>query len=184
MKLLDAVNLVLPKLGERPVTSLEVKHPTLAVLLPIIEQTQINTLQRGWWFNEFEYTAYPNLQGEIDIGVDCLSFVPNSDGEAIVRGQRLYNPQTLTFVFDAPVKGRLVQNMVFDELPESAATYVFYSSLIEAYTTDLGVTQELAVWQGLAGRAWSDLLAEHLRQRKHSTRKTRTWRKLIRAMQG
>ena len=48
MKLLDAVNLVLPKLGERPVTSLEVKHPTLAVLLPIIEQTQINTLQRGW----------------------------------------------------------------------------------------------------------------------------------------
>ena len=71
MKLLDAVNLVLPKLGERPVTSLEVKHPTLAVLLPIIEQTQMNTLQRGWWFNEYEYTAYPNAQGEIGIGVDA-----------------------------------------------------------------------------------------------------------------
>ena len=73
MKLLDAVNLVLPKLGERPVTSLEVKHPTLAVLLPIIEQTQVNTLQRGWWFNEYEYTAYPNAQGEIDIGATSVN---------------------------------------------------------------------------------------------------------------
>ena len=184
MKLLDAVNLVLPKLGERPVTSLEVKHPTLAVLLPIIEQTQVNTLQRGWWFNEYEYTAYPNLQGEIDIGADALSFIPDYEGTAIIRGQRLFNPKTLTYVFDTPVKGKLINNVVFDELPEAAATYVFYAALIEAYTTDLGVTQELQIWQGLAARAWSDLLAEHLRQRKHSTRKSRRWRQLISAMQG
>lgn len=184
MKLLDAVNLVLPKLGERPVTSLEVKHPTLAVLLPIIEQTRTNTLQRGWWFNEFKYTAYPNAQGEIDIGTDCLSFVPTSSGAAVVRGQRLYNPETLSFTFTSSVEGRVVQLVEFDELPESAATYIFYSALIEAYTTDLGVTQELQIWQGLAARAWSDLLAEHLRQRKHSTRKTRAWRNLINAMQG
>jgi hypothetical protein len=32
MQLLTAVNLVLPKLGERAVTSLTVKHPTLAIL--------------------------------------------------------------------------------------------------------------------------------------------------------
>lgn len=184
MQLLSAVNLVLPKLGERPVTSLEVKHPTLAILLPIIAQTQVNTLQRGWWFNEYDYTAYPNLQGEIDIGVDALSFVPDCEGTAIIRGQRLFNPKTLTYVFTGPVSGSLVQNVVFEELPESAATYVFYSALIEAYTTDLGVTQELQVWQGLAARAWSDLLAEHLRQRKHSTRKSRRWQKLTNALRG
>ena len=32
MKLLDAVNLILPKLGEHPVTSLTIKHPTLAIV--------------------------------------------------------------------------------------------------------------------------------------------------------
>lgn len=184
MKLLDAVNLVMPKLGERPVTSLEQKHPTLAVLLPIMEQTLQNTLQRGWWFNEFAYTAYPSGTGEIDIGTDCLSFVPECAGAAVVRGQRLYNPQTLSYVFDAPVKGKVIQMLLFDDLPESAATYVLYSSAIEAYATDLGVTQELQVWQTLASRAWSDLLAEHLRQRQFSTRRSRRWRELISAMRS
>lgn len=184
MKLLDAVNLVMPKLGERPVTSLLVKHPTLAVLLPIIEQTQKNTLQRGWWFNEYDYTAYPDSNGEITLGIDTLSFVPQSDGTAILRGIRLFNPKTLTFVFDSTIKGRLIQQVEFEELPESVATYVFYAALVEAYSTDLGVTQELQVWQSLAARAWSDMLGEHLRQRKHSTRKSRRWREMVCAMQG
>lgn len=184
MQLLSAVNLVLPKLGERPVTSLIVKHPTLAIILPIIEQSQRNVLIRGWWFNEFRYTAYPSPTGEIDIGANALSFIPDAADTAVVRGQRLYNPKTLSYVFDAPVAGLVTQNIEFDELPESAAAYIFYSSLIEAYTTDLGVTQELQVWQSLAGIAWSALLSEHLRQRKFNTRKTRQWRKLINAMQG
>lgn len=184
MELLRAVNLVLPKLGERPVTSLTVRHPTLAILLPIIEQARRNALSKGWWFNEFDYTAYPATNGEIDIGADALSFVPFQSDVAVVRGQRLYNPTNLSYIFTEPVAGRVVQDVAFDELPESAATYVFNSALIEAYTTDLGVTQELQVWQSLAGMAWSDMLAEHLRQRKHSTRKSRRWRQLISAMRG
>lgn len=184
MELLDAVNLVLPKLGERPVTSIAVKHPTLAVLLPILEQTQRNTLMSGWWFNEFEYTAYPAVNGEIDIGVDALSFIPDVPDTAVVRGQRLYNPKTLSYVFTDTVKGTVVQNVQFNELPDSAASYVFYSAMVEAYATDLGVTQELGVWQSMAGRAWSSMLSEHLRQRKHSTRRSRHWRNLINAMRG
>lgn len=174
----------MPKLGERAVTSLTTKHPTLAILLPIIEQTLRTTLQRGWWFNEFEYTAHPAVSGEIDIGTSALSFVPHQDGVAVVRGQRLYNPATLSYTFTEPVDGKVIQYVQFNELPESAASYVFYSALIEAYATDIGVTQELGVWQTQAARAWNDLLAEHLRQRKFSTRKSRRWRQLISAMRG
>lgn len=184
MQLLSAVNLVLPKLGERAVTSLDVRHPTLAVLLPIIDQTQRNVLRRGWWFNEFNYKAYPSVSGEIDVGSDTLSFIPIESDTAVVRGTRLYNPETLSYVFDSYVEGKVIQNIEFDELPDSAASYIFYASLVEAYATDLGVTQELSVWQSLAGMAWSDLLAEHLRQRKHSTRKSRRWRQLIYALRG
>lgn len=184
MKLIDAVNLILPKVGERPVTSLAVKHPTLAVLLPIMDITRRSALKRGWWFNEFEYTAYPNIEGEIDMGVDTLSFVPAGSAQAVLRGRRLFNPVTLTYVFDAPVKGRVITDVVFDDLPDACAEYVLYGSAVEAYTTDLGVTQELTVWQSLSNKAWSDMLAEHLRQRKHSTRKSRRWAAYKSALQG
>lgn len=184
MLLLSAVNLVLPKLGERPVTSLDVRHPTLAVILPIIANTLKNTLQRGWWFNEYPYTAYPAVDGTITLGVDTLSFVPDKGGVAVARGLNLFNPDTLSYTFTEPVSGYIIQTVAFDELPESAASYVFYSALVEAYTTDLGVTQELQIWQSLAGMAWSDLLTEHLRQRKHSTRNTRAWASFRRALRG
>ncbi len=184
MKLLDAVNLIMPKLGERAVTSLSVKHPTLAVLLPIIEQTRKTTLLRGWWFNKYAYTAYPDTDGVIALGSDTLSFVPDDAGTAVVRGQNLFNPVTLTGVFSAPVTGTVIQNVEFDLLPESAAYYVFYSALVEAFTTDIGVTQELGVWQSKAGQGWSDMLMEHLRQVKTSTKTRRAWAKLQQAMRA
>lgn len=184
MELLTAVNLVLPKLGERPVTSLAVRHPTLAILLPIIAQTQKTLLLRGWWFNEFDHKAFPGTDGEIAMGTDVLSFVPKLPNQAVLRALRLYNPETLSYVFTDPVEGRVRVTMDFDELPESAANNVFYAALVEAFTTDLGVTQELGVWQSLAASSYSDLLAEHLRQKKYNTRNSRPWRRFVRALQG
>lgn len=184
MELLTAVNQVLPKLGERPVTNLQVKHPTLAILLPIIDQTKRTLLLKGWWFNEFPYKAFPGNGGEIAMGIETLSFVPTYRDTATLRGGKLYNPITLSYVFTEPVEGRIRQNMEFNELPESAANYVFYAALVEAFTTDLGVTQELGVWQALAGQAHSDLLGEHLRQKKFNTRSSRRWRKFAWSLQG
>lgn len=184
MLLLDAVNLVMPKLGERPVTSLTVKHPTLGILLPIIEQTRRNALRRGWWFNEFQYEAFPGTDGTIDIGIDTLSFIPDMADTAVVRGTKLYNPLTLSYVFTHSVKGRVIKDVPFEELPESAAAYVFYSSLVDAFATDLGVSEEFGVWQSMAARAWSDLLAEHLRQRKFTTRRSRRWQQLRSALRS
>lgn len=184
MKLLDAVNLIMPKLGERPVTSLDVAHPTLAVLLPILEKNRIDTLIKGWWFNEYEHVAMPDSEGVITLGNDTLRFIPHCSGIAVMRGKQLFNPSTLTNVFTSSVAGVITQDVEFDLLPDSAATYVFYSSLVEAYTTDLGVSQELQVWQMKAGDAWGTLLGEHLMQKKPSTRKLRTWRNLRKAMQA
>lgn len=181
MELLAAVNLTLPKLGERAVTSLSVKHPTLAVLLPIIEHTRKTTLMRGWWFNKYKYTAVPDTGGVITMGTDTLSFVPDCPGTAVLRGRELFNPTTLTNVFTGSVNGTVTQDVPFDLLPESMANYVFYSSLVEAFTTDIGVSQELGIWQTKAAQGWSDVLAEHLRQVKPNTRHNRHWRRLIQA---
>lgn len=184
MLLLDAVNLIMPKLGERPVTSLDVRHPTIAVLLPILDQKRRNTLMRGWWFNEYDYTAPIDVDGHINVGDDWLQFVPVTPDTAVVRGSRLFNLQTLTDVFTEAVKGRVTQDVEFESLPESAAQYVFYSALVDAYGTDIGVTQELSIWQAQAAEGWSALTGEHLRQKKYSTRSSRVWQRYRRSLQA
>ncbi len=185
MKLLDAVNLMLPKLGEHPVTSLDVRHPTLAIILPEVENELTALLIRGWWFNEFEYTAYPDIDGEILLGADTLAFVPlTSEPLAALRGLRLYNTKTVSYIWDSPVKGVVTQKVDFEELPESAAQYVWYSALLNALTTDLGTSPELQVWGGKAQAAWTSLLAEHLRQRRYSTKTSKRFQRLRRALRA
>lgn len=182
MELLNAVNLIMPKLGERPVTSLVTPHPTLAVILPIVAQKQRDTLKKGWWFNEYTYTAQPDVDGRINLGADTLRFIPDCRGTVALRGLRLFDTVNLTDVFTAAVTGRITQNVEFDELPESAAQFVFYAAMCDAYATDIGVTADLQEWKGMAAVAWSDLIGEHLAQRRPNTRDQRAWLKLRRAM--
>lgn len=184
MKLLDAVNLILPKLGEHRVTRLDVKHPTLAVILPEVENELVSLLQRGWWFNEFDYTAYPDSEGAITLGADTITFTPKYPNTAVQRGNALYNPVTLSYVFTAPVEGRVRQRVEFDDLPESAAQFVYYSALNNAFVTDIGMTNELQAWSASAGVAYSAMLAEHLRNKQYNTKNTRSWGRLKRALRG
>lgn len=184
MQLLDAVNLVLPKLGERPVTSVTAQHPTLAVLLPVFEQVRRTVLARGWWFNEYRSTLYPASDGTVALGDDTITFLPDVQYKAVQRGKTLFNTDTLTYVFPSAITGRLTSDVPFDELPESAANYVMHTALVEVYATDIGMSQELQVWSALAAQSWSDMLAEHLRQRRRGTRNTRHWRNIVLAIKG
>ena len=184
MKLLDAVNLILPKLGEHRVTRLDLKHPTLAIILPEVDNELRQLLNKGWWFNEFDTTLYPDLEGNIALGTEFLTVTPTYPDTAVQRGLALYNPKTLSYVFDSPVPGRVRQTMDFDVLPESAAQCVYYTALVTCFITDIGMTQEVNAWGTAAQSAYSDLLAEHLRQKKFSTKNTRQWARLNCALRG
>jgi len=172
---------MLPKLGEHPVTSLTIKHNTLAILLPEVENELRTFLLRGWWFNEYPYTATPDSEGFIALGENTLAFVPTLV-EASVRGSQLFNPSTLNYVWTAPVVGRLTEYVPFDSLPESVAQHVWYSALVNAYVTDLGLTSDVQIWQTKSGGAYTQVLAEHLRNRKYSTAKSYRFRHLRSAM--
>jgi hypothetical protein len=184
MRLLDAVNLILPKLGEHSVTRLDTKHPTLAIILPEVDNELRALLHKGWWFNEFNTTLHPDINGELLLGTDVLTFTATSEGVAVQRGRKLYNPLTLSYHFDTPVPGRVRQYVAFDDLPESAAQTVYYSALVNAYLTDIGLTNEVRDWQMRAATSYSDMLAEHIRQHKYNTRKSRQYVKLRRALRG
>lgn len=184
MKLLDAVNLILPKLGEHRVTRLDLKHPTLAIILPEVENELRRLLNKGWWFNEFNTTLYPDAEGKVVLGTEFLTFTPDYPDVAVQRGLDMYNPNTLSYVFTAPIPGRVRQMLEFDVLPESAAQTVYFTALTTCFITDIGMTQEVNAWGLAAQSAYSDLLAEHLRQKRFNTKSTRQWARLRNALRG
>ena len=184
MLLLDAINEVLPKLGEHPVTSTEAKSPTLAVVIPQINATSRNLLTRGWWFNTFDATLYPDSEQFIDVPLNTLKWIPEPDVSCIVRGERFYNGKTRTFKFTEPVHGVITQDVPFEELPESVAQTVLYGALVIVYATDIGLENVVQIWQGLAGTAMSLMEAEHLQNQRYSIRKSRRYLKLRSAMRA
>lgn len=184
MLLLDAVNYMMPKLGEHEVTSTEARHPTVALILPAIEDTLRIVLGKGWWFNEFDTTLYPDSEDELNLGVEVINVVPYDTGRAVQRGRRMYNPVTFSYKFDSPLDVRIRQYVGFEEVPEPAAVWVRNVALCDVYTADIGVTQDVQVWMGLAEQAKSDLLAEHLRNKRYNSRNSRPFRRLRNAIKG
>src|SRR5690554_489918 len=86
MQILQAVNWILPKLGEHPVTNLNPKHPTLAIILPSLERLTDNVLRRGWWFNVYRTTIYPDSEGYAFVPQPTLEFLPDEPGP-VTRGE-------------------------------------------------------------------------------------------------
>lgn len=182
MELLKAVNLILPAMGEHPVTRVDVRHPTLAVILPVLDSKLDSTLMRGWWFNEFKTTLYPDSEGGIAMPTDTLAFLPDEGYEGAVRGSRLFNKSTLDFLWDKPVPGVIQLRLPFEELPESVATYVFYHALVQIYLVDIGLESVVGEWKLIATEAEYLATNEHLRNMRHTTRKSARYRRLRGAM--
>lgn len=183
MDLLTAVNRILPALGEHPVTSITSRNPTLAIILPKIDNKLDDTLTPGYWFNTFKTTLYPDSEKVIAIPADTLSFVPTWV-DAIQRGMRLFDPVTQTYLWSSPVEGVRITRVPFDELPESAASYVFYSALVICYVQDLGMESAVQLWQAEAAGAERRLMSEHLRNKKYSTTRSPRYARLRHAMRA
>lgn len=186
MDLLTAVNEILPKLGERPVTSIEAKSPTLAVILPQINAEIDLVLAPGWWFNTcYGVDLFPDSEGNLVTPDDMLSFIPNRSGPDIVaRGGRFYNTSTRSYFFTEKVTGTLIQTVEFEDLPETAARFILYSALVTIYATDIGLEQVVQLWRQYAQQCQANMEQEHLRHRHYTVKQNPRYRKLRNAMRG
>lgn len=183
MELLTAVNRILPKLGEHPVVNLDQKHPTLAIILPILDFTLDEVLRRGWWFNEARWTFHPDVEQFVGVPVDVLDFLPDAEGP-VIRGRRFYNALTRSYKFAAPFSGVLKTRVQFAELPESVASLVLHTALVDAYVTDIGLEQVVQEWARSAALADANACAEHLRNKRYSTKRSPRWRRFRAALRG
>lgn len=183
MELLEAVNIILPILGEHPVTSVNTKHPTLAIILPKIDLKRREVLMMGLWFNKYRTTLYPDSEGYVAIPTTTISFLPTSVN-AVVRAGRLMNTDDHSYTWTNAVLGDITEDLPFEELPETAASAVMYGALVAAYVTDIGLESNVQVWQSEERAAIIRLNTEHLRNKKYSTRKTRQYHNYRRALRA
>lgn len=185
MLLLDAINYVLPKLGEHQVTSTDSRSPTLRILLQLFDMHRRSLLGKGWWFNDFTVDLHPGVTGEIEIPADTLSCTPLYSRYGIGRkGGKLFNVQEQSYTFTEPVRVRVVQDTDWEELPEAMQKWIMYQVLIDQTVTDAGITGETQLWEREMQEAKQQLLSEHLRTKRYNTATSPRGRRIISAIRG
>lgn len=183
MTLLDALNYVLRRLGEQPVTGLEVEYPTVTIALPAIDEARRELLLEEWFFNKFPLRyLQPDASGRTQIPDDVLMLYPTNP-DFVCAGKYVKCARTGRHV-DVPVEARVVLDVPFDELPKQAqvlirlrAAYVVYVQDFGEDDTSNGLRQEIAA-------AYSLLAAQHTRTRQYNTRNKRAWRSYARRLQN
>ena len=133
MIILDAVNTSLRYLGEMPVPStvdidsLDELHEAKIVrntLLQVSKEYQA----KGWWFNRENWTFVPDsVTGKIGIPPTVLS-IRGTTTKVINRGGTLYSFDNVSFDFTDGVECLVVWEIPFEDLPESFAELVTYTT--------------------------------------------------------
>ena len=167
MKLLDAVNTILPYLGEANVTSTTARNTTVQSILQQIETAKRALLATGWWFNTVNVTLYPGSDYKIKAPVNVLNWECSDESVlSEIRGEYLYNLETGTLEFTESQTGTIKQDLEFEELPEYAAQTVMYIACTAVYSADMGVdnTYGTEILSKLA-QARTLLERDHLRKK-------------------
>lgn len=182
MRLLTAVNTILRKLGEIDVPSLDEPYPTLAVVLPAMDEARTTVLKEGWWFNTlFDWVATPTPAGLVEMPANCLMFYPDDpkylfDGTSVVWSAN-HEP-----VIGADVCGKLIVDREFEKLPYTAAMAVTYTAAVETYIADVGPDKTSEQLQQSRDGFLMTLAAEHTRSRKQNSTKKRAFQRWKRSL--
>ena len=126
---LQAINTMLSVVGEPPVNSLSAQRADSLIAQNILDEVTREVLSYGWQFNtENDVLMTPETStGYIYIGdsivrVDMDPMYLNYD--IVIRGNRLFNRKTNTYVFSEGIEVIQIILMDFDDLPEVARPYI------------------------------------------------------------
>lgn len=132
---LEAVNIMLSRIGEAPVNSLTSGLEDAELAETILNNTSRETQSKGWVFNtdlNLELAPDPNTK-EIGLPtntlkVDTRNLIRKASTDVVERGRRLYDRATHTYEFDDSVKVDIVIQLEFEDLPEPARRYITLKS--------------------------------------------------------
>lgn len=180
---LYAINMILPALGEKPVTSLESRNPTVQIALNALDVAVREMLSRGWFFNRFRVKLYPDPDGTIVLPEGCIGWYEHTRHGSVQKGDKLFNTKTLSDKFpNVPyVEGTVRLSRTFEELPSQFQFYTVYKARDKAYKDDLGMDEVVQEWRMELARAEAAMMVEEVRNLPiKSTWATPTGNKLLR----
>lgn len=172
MQYLDAVNLLLKKVGTRAVSSVDVNHPDVVDAKSTIDLAVSAVLDRGWWFNKRETVTHtPNTEGYINLGIQTLRIEPDNATRRIypilsLRGSRVYDVQNNTFVFHQTITVDEYIKLEWEELPATARMYIAYKAAAEFVSDKLEDTPKSNSLERVAQGHLEDLHGDELRATK------------------
>jgi len=180
---LEAVNIVLCGLSEHPVSSVELRHPSVILALAKLDIAREELLGEGWWFNTVPVTINVDTDGKVAYPADALAFVPDKY-ECIVRDGYLYNTDTQSFVFTENVSGMVTYDLAWTDLTSAAQRVVAFAAAMSAYVEDTGEQQPPMSLTTSYQLALGQLQAQHTRQRRYNARTRRQWWRYESARRG
>lgn len=125
--LLEAVNTMLSAIGEPPINSLTSQRADSLIAVQILNETSRSVQSYGWHFNiEYNVTMTPDSSGFIFLpdNVARVDMDPREGYDVVVRGNRIYNKSTNSYVFSGPISITQIVLLDFEELPEPARRYI------------------------------------------------------------
>lgn len=130
---LDAVNRMLKSIGQAPVNSLTVTGiPDVSKAIQDLDETSRDVQTAGWsWNTDRNYELSPDSNGFIAIPEGILDLDPEDRTTTIVQRRNvqtdalsLYDADNQTFEFTGPVSLKVIWGFAFDDLPQTARTYI------------------------------------------------------------
>ena len=143
------VNRCLVGLGEAPlpegtITSEFPLGSDIQVISEIVDETMVEVLNRGWWFNTmFKLTLLPDVNGMITIPNTVLRLDTGKGLDYIIRDGSLFDMRNKTFKIDTSIVADVISVVDYSTLPISAYEYVANRASRKAYAKLIGATQEL-----------------------------------------
>lgn len=132
---LTAVNSLLKLVGTRKVDSVDVAHPDVVDAVDALALRLESLLKRGWWFNrDRSVTMEPSTEGYIFFATNVLRYeladrLDKRTWPALAkRGNRLYNADTQTYVFDQCISLNLFTKLDWVDLPDAAQQHLIYKA--------------------------------------------------------
>ena len=164
---LEAVNLIRGSVGKAPVSSLQSENPDVRAAQKRLKNTTLELQANSWWFNtELSVSLAPDVSGNIIYPSNALEVRPQDPFTYLtIRGGKLYNPNTQSFTFTAPVVVDMLLTLDFDDLPYVAANYAMYSAARKFLSDFDGDPQRIAELTQDEQRAYIALKTAEQRKR-------------------
>lgn len=130
---LDAVNTMLQSIGQAPVNTLEVSGiGDVARARKTLERTNRDVQSAGWsWNTDRNYNLQPDTQGYINLPIGALDVDAEDVSSSVVvrrnpntNAMALWDGDNNTFVFSLAVPVKVIWGIAFNDLPQSARTYI------------------------------------------------------------